>query len=84
MVPVFLLGGGWEPDSWRLTYGPFVQAATVAGHCQLALLLAAEQEAERWELATKYRRVFETLGLSGEQVTLFWLSAGQDLSALTW
>lgn len=74
MIPVFLIGGGWESEGWRQTYGPFVQAAQVSGRCQISLILAADHYDEKMEIATKYRGVFETLGVTAEEMTIVWIS----------
>ncbi len=74
MIPVFLMGGGWEPEGWPQTYGPFVQAAQVSGRCQISLILAADHNDEKMEIATRYRSVFETLGLAAEEMTIVWVS----------
>lgn len=74
MIPIFLIGGGWKPESWRQTYGPFVQASQVSGRCQITLILAADHDDEKMEIATKYRSVFETLGVTVEEITILWIS----------
>lgn len=74
MIPVFLIGGGWEPESWRHTYGSFVQAAQVSGRCQISLILAAEHDDEKREIAARYGAVFELLGVSSEEMTIIWIS----------
>lgn len=74
MIPVFLIGGGWEPEGWRQTYGPFVQAAQGSSRCQILLILAADSNDEKMEIATKYRGIFETLGITDEKMTIVWVS----------
>ena len=79
MIPAFLIGGGWEPEGWSQTYGPFVQAAQVSGRCRISLILAADHNDEKMEIATKYRSVFETLGVPAEEMTIVWISETSPL-----
>lgn len=72
MFPIFLIGGGWEPDGFDHTYGSFIRKATLHGHCKIALILATEDESDKPEMAFRYRSVFEACGISGENLVLFW------------
>lgn len=75
MFPVFLIGGGWESESFAHTYGSFIRSASVDGHCKIALILAAEEKDNQVEIATRYCQVFEACGVSVENIVLLWGSA---------
>lgn len=74
MIPTYLIGGGWVPDGFEQTYGPFIRAATKAAR-KILLILAAEDEADKPELAAKYEAVFSRLGVGTEELCLRWISA---------
>jgi cyanophycinase len=79
VFPISLIGGGWESDGFRHTYGPFVKEAMLSGRCRIALILAAENEADKPEMATKYCNVFEALGVASEDLSIIWVSAATPL-----
>ena len=39
---LFLIGGGWRPEAFSQTYGPFVEAASREGRRKILLVIADE------------------------------------------
>ena len=72
MFPIFLIGGGWEPDGFVHTYGAFVRRASSRGRCKIALILAAGDEENTSEMEVRYRQVFEACGVPADDVVLMW------------
>jgi cyanophycinase len=79
MFPISLIGGGWESDGFRHTYSPFVKEAMLFEGCKIALILAAESEPDKPEMAAKYCSVFEALGVGSQDLRVIWVSAAAPL-----
>ncbi len=75
MFPIFLIGGGWEPDGFGSTYGAFLETTLSRGRRKIALILAADNDADQAQTANRYRAVFEALGVGSEALEVFWGSA---------
>jgi hypothetical protein len=73
VFPTFLIGDDWQPDSYALTYGPFLEAATPS-RCRI-LVVAAVPETTAETRLNDFPSVFDTLGLypdRGELVRSLW------------
>lgn len=66
---IFLIGGGWRPEGFPLTYAPFVRAATRDGNRRIALLIVLEPGDDLDAWATQFRSPFECLSITGNQLT---------------
>lgn len=71
---VFLIGGGWNPEAWTETVGPFVQAAMVQGRCQITIILNDLGEEQRGAASAKYAGVFQALGVPLKNLNTLWVS----------
>lgn len=80
MIPVFLLGGGWQADIFPLTYGPFLEAATHTGRRQIAIVVAEEPEGNPHERFLQSRGAFESLGLAPDAAIPLIVSAAAPLT----
>ncbi len=80
MLPVFLIGGGWQADSFPLTYGPFQKAATRAGRCRIAIVVADEPDVDSHQRFLQTRGAFESLGLAPDAAVALMVSAAAPLT----
>jgi cyanophycinase len=80
MIPVFLIGGGWQTDIFPLTYGHFLDAATHTGRRQIAIVVAEESEVNPHERFLRSRAVFESLGLAPDAAVPLIVSAAAPLT----
>lgn len=70
MVPVYLIGGGWNEKTFSNTYGRFLKAATKNNERKIAIIVAEENN-DSHEQFTRFFRAFESIGLSeAEAVSL--------------
>jgi cyanophycinase len=68
MPAVFLHGGGDNPDKRHAALNPFLSASHAQSGGQIALVVA-EKEADPLESFADYRAIFESLGVSIDQLT---------------
>ena len=80
MIPVFLIGGGWQAESFPLTYGPFLAAATRAGRRQIAIVVAEEPDVDSHQRFLQTRGAFESLGLAPDAAVPLIVSADAPLT----
>ncbi|GAB3255798.1 type 1 glutamine amidotransferase family protein [Chitinimonas naiadis] len=81
MSTVCLIGGGWTPAAWPLTYGPFVQAASHGVECKVLVVLHGEPGDPRGEMEVRFAHAFEAAGLAASQLQFVWVSAQSPLTA---
>jgi len=78
--PIFLIGGGWRPEAFIHTYGPFVDAATMNKNTKILLVLASSGDADNEELVKKFQIPFQTLSVSSEEITAIFVSKSKPLT----
>jgi cyanophycinase len=76
--PVFLHGGGDQPDQRAVTFGPFVKAARAHSAGPLALVVAEATAAEARESYQAYAEIFASL-IAADQLIPVLVSPGQPL-----
>lgn len=69
MNKLFLIGGGWDPDGMKKTFGLF--ASEVINIKDYKLLLVLEDNDEYEETKIKYLSVLSDFSLSAEKITVF-------------
>ena len=82
---LFLIGGGWRPEGYSHTYGPFVEAATRDNTCKIALLIVLEADDDPDEWTVQFRSPFKILALTSDQLPTFILTKDHplDMNALS-
>lgn len=81
MIPaLFLHGGGDVPVARVETFGRFARAATTAGVCRLALLIAADDEPEVVATLAAYRAIFGAVGVAPEDIIGLTVAPGAGLT----
>jgi len=80
MIPVFLIGGGWQAEMFPATYGPFLEAAARSGRCQIAIVVAEEPEVDPQQRFRQSRGVLESLGLPPDAAAPLVVSAAAPLT----
>lgn len=63
-IPVFLIGGGWNAETFSETFGRFISSATRNGERRIALIIAEEPGADAHELFSRFFEAFDYLGLT--------------------
>lgn len=77
---VFLIGGGWQTETFPQTYGRFLQAAAQSGQSRIAFIVAEEVGADAREQFLRFFRAFETIGLKQADAFEIIVSAEKPLS----
>ena len=77
---MFLIGGGWNPEAFRFTYGPFVESSARDGRRRIAIVVVLEQDTDKTEQEANYRGALETLGVTHDEVVPVFLSESRPLS----
>jgi len=77
---MFLIGGGWDSESFSLTYGPFIDASTKNNRRKIMLILALEDDTDAEEMEAKYRVPFESFSLNHNEIETIFLSKDHPLS----
>jgi len=80
MPMLFLHGGGDAQQARSAIFGRFVQAATVAGSCRLALVVAEDTEAQAHTSFEDYRAIFAALPITPIHIRPLFISAAQPLT----
>src|SRR4051794_34456682 len=80
MIPVFLLGGGWQAAGFPHTYGPFLHAATHAGRQRIAIVVAEEPEVDSHARFLQSRAALESLGLAADAAVPLLIAADAPLT----
>ena len=80
MIPLFLIGGGWDENSYELTYGRFVKASTRDKNRRLMVVMFTENDKDREETQNSYFSVFLKLGVSLKDLFPVFLSEECALS----
>ena len=78
MSELYLIGGGWNEDSFQQTFGRFVKAGTQKGICKILLILACEDLEAREEVTEDFSKMFHLLG--NVEIEPFYLSEGNILT----
>jgi cyanophycinase len=81
MIPVFLLGGGWNPAGFGFTYGRVLEAATQAGVRRVLIVVAEEPDGGADERFLRTRAAFEAAGGLPAEFELAIVSAAAPLTA---
>jgi cyanophycinase len=63
MIPVYLIGGGWNAAIFPVTYGRFVKAAAKNGRRKIAVVVASEQDSDPDEQFARFLKPFVSVGL---------------------
>lgn len=80
MIPVFLIGGGWQAESFRFTYAPFLEAAAHSGRRRIAIVVADEPDVDSHERFLRTRGAFESLGLAPDEAVALLVSGDVPLT----
>jgi cyanophycinase len=80
MLPVFLIGGGGDHAGRATTYGRFLQTATTAAPCRVALVAAAEDPTEAEATFAVTRAIFTALGAAADDIIGIFLTADRPLT----
>lgn len=64
MRKIFLIGGGWNAETFPETFGRFISSATRNGERRIAIVLAEEPGEDPHALFLRFFEVFEILGLN--------------------
>jgi cyanophycinase len=80
MIPVFLLGGGWQATAFPLTYGPFLEAARHTGQRRIAIVVAEEPGVDSQARFLQSRGALESLGLDANSAVPLIVSAVAPLT----
>lgn len=62
MIPLYLIGGGWNEETFSNTYGRFMSSATRKDGRKIAIIVA-EEEGDSYGQFLRFYRVFESIGL---------------------
>lgn len=82
MNRIFLIGGGWRAETFSQTYGRFLEAATRRdGQRRIALVVAAEPEADSRAQFLRFLSAFESVGLNRAEAFEIIVSAENFLTA---
>lgn len=80
MIPVFLIGGGWNAETFPLTYGRFLEAASEKNKRRIAIVVAEEIGANSHEQFLRFFRAFEPVGLNSDDAFEIIVSAENPLT----
>jgi cyanophycinase len=80
MDSVFLIGGGWQVESFPQTYGRFLRAAIKNGRRRVALVIAEEEETDPQAAFTRFFSAFESVGLKLDEAAALTVSAQKSLT----
>jgi len=80
MIPVLLLGGGWNPAGFAHTYGRVLQAATRSDIRRVLIVLAEEPEGGALDRFARTRAAFTAVGGQPSEFELAVVSATQPLT----
>lgn len=80
MIPVFLIGGGWNAETFPQTYGRFLRAATENNKRRIAIIVAEEVGADSHEQFLRFFRAFESVGLNSADAFEIIASAEKPLT----
>ncbi len=81
--PVFLIGGGWRPEAFKYTYGPFIEAAKQRGKGNIVLVIVAEDGTTREEANARFRSPFESLSVAAHEIVTIYVSKSRPLTRET-
>lgn len=62
--PVFLIGGGWNAETFSETFGRFISVSTRNGERRIAIVIAEEPEINSHEIFSRFFVAFDYLGLT--------------------
>lgn len=80
MNQIFLIGGGWNAETFPQTYGRFLQAATRNGERRIAIVVAKETGADSHAQFLRFFKAFETAGLNSAEAFELIVSAESHLT----
>lgn len=80
MIPVFLIGGGWQIKGFRRTYGRFVEATRAAVGETILLVIADEADGRLADQRDRHQTIFEALGIPASQLVFEVVSATTSLT----
>lgn len=67
MTKTFLIGGGWNAETFPQTYGRFLAFATNNGEGRIAIIVAEEPGADSHAQFLRFLEPFETVGLNSDE-----------------
>ena len=79
MSKIFLIGGGWNSETFPNTYGRFLKAATQGKKKRIAIIVA-EQDADSHAQFLRFFAAFEAVGLKSEEAFKIIVSAENFLT----
>ena len=80
MIDVFLIGGGWNHETYPQTYGRFLEAATRNGERRIAIIAAEENGADSHAQLSRFFKPFEIVGLEADEAFKVIVSAENFLT----
>lgn len=80
MIPVYLIGGGWQASAFAHTYGPFLHASARNGDRRMAIVVAEERGVDLPSRFAQSRGVFEALGMSPDDAYSVFVSRTKPLT----
>lgn len=79
MIPVYLIGGGWNAKIFPHTYGRFLESAT-KNDCRKIAIIVAEEDEDSHEQYLRFFKAFESIGLAPTEASSLIVSKESPLS----
>ncbi|MGI9055135.1 MAG: hypothetical protein ACR2F2_04960, partial [Pyrinomonadaceae bacterium] len=83
MIKTFLIGGGWNAETFPQTYGRFLASATNNGERRIAIIVAEEPGADSNAQFLRFLEAFEKVGLNSAEAFEIIVSAEKFLTKET-
>ena len=80
MIPVYLIGGGWNAETFPQTYGRFLEATSKNNQQRITIIVAEEDGADSHEKFLRFRSAFEAAGLNPSDASSLIVSAEKPLT----
>lgn len=80
MIKIFLIGGGWNVETFPDTYERFLQAASQNDKRLIAIIVGEEQDADAHAQFLRFFNAFETVGLNSAEAFEIIVSAEKHLT----
>ena len=82
-MKTFLIGGGWNAETFPNTYGRFLESATRNDERRIAIIVAEETDADSHAQFLRFFGAFETVGLNSAEAVEIIISAEKFLTKET-
>ena len=79
-MKTFLIGGGWNAETFPNTYGRFIESATQNNERRIAIIVAEEPDADSHAQFLRFFGAFETVGLNFDEIFEIIVSAEKFLT----